>query len=71
MSQRYYVNSNPQSDGYHEVHVDNDSCPYPPAVGNRVDLGWHDNCQSANSAARSRYPLVDGCFYCNRNCHTR
>jgi hypothetical protein len=67
----YFVNQNPQPDGYHEVHVDDNSCPHPPLHVNRVPLGWHSNCQSAVAAAKQRYILSDGCAYCVPNCHTR
>lgn len=69
---RYYVNSNPQSDGFHEVHVDDNSCIKPPSFENRRDLGMHSTCTSAIEAARRQgYAPADGCFYCNRPCHTR
>lgn len=68
----YYVNRNEQpEDGYHEVHVDDGSCPYPPNLHNRISLGWHVNCQSAVTAAKRIYPKSDGCYWCVRGCHTR
>ncbi len=68
---QYYVNKNAQSDGYHEVHIDDNSCPYPPALENREDLGWHLDCTSAVLEAKRRYTFADGCAYCVPTCHTR
>lgn len=67
----YYVNRNEQSDGYHEVHIDDGSCPYPPQIGNRLPLGYHPNCASAVAAAKTVYPKSDGCYWCIPTCHTR
>lgn len=68
---RYYVNKNAQPSGEHEVHVDDASCLYPPSASSRLDLGWHETCANAITAARALYSNVDGCYWCNRNCHTR
>lgn len=67
----YYVNRNPQADGFHEVHIDNGLCPYPPDLENRIPLGHHHSCTSALTAARAYYWQVDGCYWCNAYCHTR
>lgn len=67
----YYVNKNAQDDGYHEVHIDDNSCPYPPLVSNREDLGWHSDCAGAVAEARRRYTHADGCGHCVPGCHTR
>jgi len=67
----YYVNANAQPDGYHEVHVDDGSCPYPPTAVNRIQLGWHANCRDAVSAAKRVFHKSDGCYWCIRECHTR
>lgn len=69
---KYYRNKNAQSDGYHEVHVDDGSCPTPPMVENRQDLGWHSNCSNAIAYAKSVYGYnSDGCANCVPLCHTR
>lgn len=65
----YYVNKNPQSDGYHEVHTT--GCPHPPNPENRVSLGIHISCKSAVTAAKKLYPKSDGCAHCCKSCHTR
>lgn len=67
----YYVNKNEQSDGYHEVHIDDNSCSHPPEVANRRDLGWHLTCAGAIEEARKIYAKSDGCYYCIPECHTR
>lgn len=69
--QRYYVNTIAQPSGEHEVHVDDNTCPYPPSLANRLDLGLHETCASASAKARAYYSNVDGCYWCNRLCHTR
>lgn len=68
----FYVNSNTQSDGYHEVHNDDANCPHPPLLDNRVRIGEFDTCADAIKACRLANPLlnIDGCAYCT-NCHTR
>lgn len=38
----YYINTNAQTNGDHEVHID--PCSYMPDAINRVDLGYHPNC---------------------------
>jgi hypothetical protein len=67
----YYVNRHEQSDGYHEVHVDDGLCPYPPDQQNRIPLGFHANCNEAVSASKQVYAKSDGCYWCIRDCHTR
>lgn len=67
----YYVNKNAQSDGYHEVHIDNGTCPHPPLYQNRDSLGWHERCSGAVSEAKRRYGKADGCGWCVPNCHSR
>lgn len=67
---QYYVNTNAQQNGDHEVHTD--PCPYPPNAANRVDLGWHANCFGAVVSAKQRWPhaRINGCYYCCGACHT-
>lgn len=67
----YYVNRNPQADGYHETHIDNDTCPHPPLPQNRHALGSHPDCKSAVAAAKAVYAKADGCAYCVPECNTR
>ncbi len=68
----YYVNKNAQSDGYHEVHIDDNTCPTPPLSSNREPLGSHSSCSSAvNESKRNHYNKSDGCKNCIPTCHTR
>ena len=66
----YYVNKNPQSQssGEHEVHKE--GCTFMPSEENRMYLGSFDNCQDAVQEAKKHYQIVDGCYYCSRECHT-
>ena len=65
----YYVNTNAQPTGEHEVH--RDGCSNPPQPQHRRSLGEHANCQSAVRAAGQIYSNVDGCKFCSPACHTR
>ncbi|CAM3881629.1 hypothetical protein RHSA111115_12190 [Rheinheimera salexigens] len=69
---KYIFNKNAQTTGEHEVHNEN-TCKYLPNIENRVDLGYHDTCQSAVKEAKRQYPnnTFDGCYYCCLSCHTR
>jgi hypothetical protein len=71
--QRYYINQNAQyHDGVHEIHKDDGTCPYPPQLENRRDLGWHSSCvEAAKAASNLGYQRNDGCYWCNKPCHTR
>ncbi len=66
----YYVNTNAQPTGEHEVHEE-DVCPHPPEPANRHHLGTHASCHGAVAAARKIYDDVDGCYWCCNPCHTR
>ncbi len=68
----FIINSNSQSNGDHEVHNTTTGCSYMPAPENRVDLGYHPNCQSAVADAKGRWPKnrINGCYYCATTCHT-
>ena len=66
---RFYVNSNPQANGDHEVHEDN-SCSNAPSQINRKDLGHHSNCYGAVEEAKKTYSRANGCYYCCKACHT-
>ena len=71
---RYIVNSNPQSNGDHEVHLYPESlCKSPkyPLPENQVDLGEFSGCHGAVAAATRRgYSRANGCYYCSNACHT-
>ncbi len=67
--ERYYVNTNKQSNGDHEVHKE--SCTYLPGSFNRVYLGTFAKCSDAVEEARKKYEKVNGCFFCCFACHTR
>ncbi|WP_188465263.1 hypothetical protein [Bizionia arctica] len=64
----YYVNKNSQSNGDHEVH--RMGCSYMPLIENRIYLGDFDNCVVAIKEAKRYYSLVNGCYYCSKECHT-
>lgn len=65
----YYVNTNAQANGDHEVHTD--MCQHLPAPQNRDYLGFHLTCQPAVAEARRRYLRADGCYWCCNACHKR
>ena len=70
----YCLNANAQRTvrREHEVHdVTPGACNHLPLPSNRIDLGWHPNCQSAVAAARRQYPgrTIDGCEHCVPECH--
>jgi hypothetical protein len=65
----YYVNTQAQSNGDHEVHEV--SCAWMPGSANQQYLGEFLNCAFAVAAARRFYAQVNGCFYCSRACHTQ
>ena len=62
----YYVNTNAQVNGDHEVH--RDGCTYFPA--NHIHLGAFAECYSAVAQARQYFRQANGCYYCCRACHT-
>ncbi len=66
---RFYVNTNPQPNGDHEVHQE-DICTHPPIPSNRKSLGWHSDCHSAVREAKNHYSQTNGCKYCCTKCHT-
>ncbi len=66
---RFYVNTNAQSNGDHEVHEDN-YCSNAPAYINRKDLGYHSDCRGAVEEAKKTYRRANGCYYCCKTCHT-
>lgn len=69
---KYYVNSQQQPTGEHEVHK-NQGCPTPAAPHHQIDLGDFASCYPAVEEAKRRYPEweIDGCKHCSPLCHTR
>ncbi len=68
MYKYYYVNTNAQANGDHEVHAE--GCSFIPSNQNRRILGYYNNCQDAlNEAKRLGYTRVDGCYWCANACH--
>ena len=64
----YYVNTNAQANGDHEVH--RSDCVYLPNPENRMPLGNFPNCRGAVRKAKVLYPTADGCKHCSPECHT-
>lgn len=65
----YYVNTNAQANGDHEVHED--GCSRMPLIFNRKYLGSFSNCKDAVEEAKKTYSTADGCYYCCKECHSR
>jgi hypothetical protein len=65
---RYYVNTNAQANGDHEVHET--GCSFMPEEDNRLYLGNFDSCFGAVREAKTYYSQANGCFYCSKPCHT-
>lgn len=65
----YYVNSNPQLTGEHEVHKSN--CERLPNTRNCIQLGWFYRGSDALNEARRYYDNVDGCYYCSPEIHRK
>ncbi len=66
---KYYINTNPQSNGDHEVHKE--GCLWMPNTENRKYLGLFNSCKEAVKEAKKTYPTADGCYHCCSKCHTR
>lgn len=64
----YYVNSNQQANGDHEVHKA--GCSWMPDKNNRIYLGNFSNCYEAVREAKKHYIKSNGCYYCSNECHT-
>ena len=64
----YYVNSNAQNNGDHEVHES--GCTQGADPENQVSLGYHASCQSAVAQAKLTYPTANGCAFCSPDCNT-
>lgn len=66
----YYVNTNPQLNGDHEVHKD--GCFWMPEPQNKKYLGYFSSCRDAVIEAKKTYPYTaDGCHYCCPECDLR
>ena len=59
---RYYVNTNAQSTGEHEVHKD--GCHRMPEPQNGIYLGYFSDAKEAVREARRYFSNVHGCYYC-------
>ena len=66
---KYYINTNAQSSGEHEIH--REDCPCMFFIKGPIYLGEYTSCTDALRAAQRIYSNVDGCFYCCRECHCR
>ena len=66
---RYYVNTNAQSTGEHEVHKD--GCHRMPEPQNRIYLGYLSDAKEAVREARRYFSNVDGCYYCASEAHKK
>ena len=64
----YYVNTNAQDNGDHEVH--REGCRVMPALANRLYLGDFAGCHAAVGAAKQHYRQSNGCIHCSPDCHT-
>lgn len=64
----YYVNTNPQPNGDHEVHAQD--CTFIPNFINRKYLGDFVSCDGAVKKAKESHPQSNGCKTCCNSCHT-
>jgi hypothetical protein len=64
----YYVNTNAQPNGDHEVH--SEGCYWMPSAGNRQHLGEFSSCWGAVAESRKYYARSNGCAHCSPSCHT-
>ena len=64
---KFYVNTQAQSNGDHEVHDDN--CKYLPNAQNRKYLGEFYSCHAAVAEAKKDYSKANGCYFCANSCH--
>ena len=64
----YYVCTQPQANGDHEVHTAD--CTYMPPPENTTRVGSFENCREAVQQAKTTYPKANGCYYCCRPCHS-
>jgi hypothetical protein len=64
----YFVNTNAQPNGDHEVHVT--GCGHFPHPSNARSLGYFTNCKDAVRESKKLYPKSNGCYFCTNECHT-
>lgn len=64
---RFYVNTNAQPNGDHEVH--RSTALGCLMIENRIYLGDFATSQAAVREARKYYSQVDGCYYCCPESH--
>ena len=66
----YYLNSQAQQNGDHEVHLL--ICEFLPPSINRVLLGTFNSCDEAIDKAKEKFhpSKVNGCSHCANLCHT-
>lgn len=69
MMEHYYVGTDAQRTGEHEVHKS--GCLYLPYANNRKYLGMFMDCEEALARARDYYDNVDGCKWCAPECHRK
>ena len=62
----YYVNTNGQANGDHEVHAE--GCSFMPS--SKLYLGYFSSCSGAVSEAKKTYSKSNGCYFCCKSCHT-
>lgn len=63
----YYVNTQPQTNGDHEVHKE--ACMYLPSLNHRLYLGAFATDFDALHEAKKYYPTSDGCAHCCPSIH--
>ncbi len=63
----YYVDTNTDHQGDHEVHKE--KCSWLPKPENRIALGEHANAHEAVRKAKAYYPTADGCYHCSPEAH--
>lgn len=64
----YYVNTNAQPNGDHEVHEN--GCTQGANPENQMSLGYHASCHGAVAEAKKTYSTANGCAYCCEACNT-
>jgi hypothetical protein len=64
----YYVNTQAQANGDHEVHTT--GCSFMPNPEHRKYLGDFISCAAAVREAKKTYTQSNGCYYCCNACHT-
>lgn len=63
----YYVNTEAQSNGDHEVHKSD--CEFLPNEENRLFLGSFSSCRDAVQEAKRYFPQSNGCATCLSECN--